>query len=84
MPSAEPLMDRPAETLREAQRKTHCHPLQDVKIQVNSNTLVEVDASKVVGTWAERIARMEIRTVNETLSQLEAETLINTPCDALA
>ena len=58
--------------------------MQDVKIQVNSNTLVEVEESKVVGTWAERVAKMEIRTVDETLSQLEAETLINTPCDALA
>jgi len=63
------------------QTKTHCHPLRDVKIEVISD---EVEARKVVDIWADTVARVEIRTVNEILGQLEAEQLINTPSDAIA
>ena len=70
MPSAEPLIDRPAETLREAQSKTHCHPLRHVKIEVNSNTLVEVEASKMVGTCAESL--QPVAKVLETLYRILA------------
>ena len=51
MPRVKPLIYTPAETLREVRTKTHCHPLGDVKIEAISDTLVEVEASKVVYTW---------------------------------
>ena len=56
-------MHTSAETLREAQTKRHCHPLCVVKMQAISDTLIEVDASKVVHTWIDTVPRMEIRTV---------------------
>ena len=77
-------MHTSAETLREAQTKRHCHPLCVVKMQAISDTLIEVDASKVVHTWTDTVPRMEIRTVDDTLCQLKVETLINKPSDALA
>lgn len=55
--------------------------MRDVKIEVISD---EVEARKVVDIWADTVARVEIRTVNEILGQLEAEQLINTPSDAIA
>ena len=63
MPSAKPLIDTSAESIREAQNKTHCLPLHDVKIEAISSTLFEVEVSKVVVTWVNSVARVEIRTV---------------------
>ena len=54
-------------TIREVQTKRHCHPLRDVKMEAISDTLVEVDARKVVHTWADTVPRVEIRTVDDTL-----------------
>ena len=56
MPSAKPLIDTPNETLREVQTKTHCNPLRDVKVEAISDTLVEVEARKVVDIWADTVA----------------------------
>ena len=81
---AKPLIERLVETLREVQTKTHCHPLLRVKIEAISVTLSEIEARKVVYTWANTGSRVEIRTVDVTLGQLEAKALINTPSDALA
>ena len=67
MQSAKPLIDTPAQTLREAHNKTHRNPLRHVKIEGISDTLVEVEAIKEVNTWANKIARVEIRTVDDTL-----------------
>ena len=64
MPSAKPVIDTPAETLGEANNKTHYHALCDVKIEVITHTLGEVKERKEVDTWADRIARVEIRTVD--------------------
>ena len=63
-PRAKPSIDTPAETLREVQTKTHFHPLRDLRIEAISNTLVEVEANKVVYTWADTVARVKIRTVD--------------------
>ena len=71
MPSAKPLIGTPPETIREAQTKTDCHPLRDVKIEEISRTMLEVEASKVVDTWANRVARVEIRTVDDKLGKIE-------------
>ena len=84
MPSAKPLMQTPAATLREAQTKKHCHLLLDVKVEVISDTLVEEEASKVVDTWPDTVVRVEIRNMLDALGQLEAEAVINTRSDALA
>ena len=35
-------------------------------------------------TWADTVAKVQIRTVNGNLGQLEAKALINTPSDGLA
>ena len=70
------------ETLREAQ--THCQPLLNVKIEAISVTRGDVKASKVVDTWADIAARVEIITVDDALRQLAAVAVINTPSDALA
>ena len=61
-------------TLREAQTKTLCHALRNVKVEVISDTLVEEEANKVVDTWPDRV----------WMTYLEAEALINTLSDALA
>ena len=84
MPRAKPLIETPSESLGEAQTKTYCHPLRDVKIEAISVTLGEVRASKLVDAWGDTLARVEIRTVDGTLGQLEAEALIDTPSDTLA
>ena len=84
MLSAKPLIETPAETLREAQTKTHSHPLRDVKVEVISDTLVEEKASKVVDTWPDTVARVEIRKVHDTLGQLEGKALMRTRSHALA
>ena len=81
---AKPLIETPVDTLREVQTKTHCHPLLRVKIEAMSVTLGEIEARKVVDTWANTLVRVEIRTVDGTLGQLEAKALINTPSYALA
>ena len=83
MPSAKPLIDTPAETIQEAQTKIHCHPLRD-EIEAVSSTLFEMEASKVADTWANRVARVEDRTVDDKLGKLEAEALINTPSNSVA
>ena len=71
---AKPLIETPAVTLREAQTKTLCHALRNVKVEVISDTLVEEEANKVVDTWPDRV----------WMTYLEAEALINTLSDALA
>lgn len=60
MPWAKPLIDTPADTLRELQTKTHCHPLWHVKMEEISITLGEVYASKVVHSLAHAIARVRL------------------------
>ena len=47
--------------------------MRDIKIDVTSETLVEMEARKVVNIWADTVARVEERRVNDTLGQLEAE-----------
>ena len=47
--------------------------MRDIKIDVTSDTLVEMEARKVVNIWAETVARVEERRVNDTLGQLDAE-----------
>lgn len=64
MPRTKPLIETPVETLGEAQTKTHCHPLRDVKIEAISVKLGEVKASKLAD---DTVARVEIRTVDGTL-----------------
>ena len=64
MPKAKPSIDTPAKTLREVQTKTHFHPLRDLRIEAISSTLVQVEASKVVYTWADTAAKVEIRSVD--------------------
>ena len=54
-------------TLREAQTKTLCHALRNVKVEVISDTLVEEEANKVVDTWPDRVVGVEIRKVHDTL-----------------
>ena len=83
MRSAKPPIDTPNETVRELQTKTHCHPLRDGKVEAISGTLVEVEARKVVDIWADTVARVEIRTVNDSLGQLESEEPIKTLSNAL-
>ena len=83
MSRTKPLIETPVETLGEAQTKTHCHPLRDVKIEAIGVTLGEVKASKLADAWGDTVARVEIRTVDGTLRQLEAEALIDMPSDAL-
>lgn len=56
----------------------------NVKIEGKSVTLGEVEASKVEYTWADTVSRVEIRKIDYTVSQLEAEELINTPSNTLA
>ena len=70
MPRGKPLIKMPPATLREAQTKTLCHPLRDVKIEASSVTLCEVREFKIVDTWADKKARIEIRTVDDTLGQI--------------
>ena len=82
-PKAKRLIETLAKTLRVAQTKTHCHPLLNVKTDAISLTVGEVKGSKVVYTWADTVSRMEIRTLDYTVGQLEAEALINTPSKAL-
>ena len=43
-----------------------------------------MEASKVEYTWADTVSRVEIRKIDYTVSQLEAEELINTPSNTLA
>ena len=50
-------------TLREAQTKTLCYALRNVKVEVISDTLVEEEANKVVDTWHDRVVGVEIRKV---------------------
>ena len=83
MPSAKPLIDTPAETIQEAQSKTHSHPLRD-EIEAISSTLFEMETRKVAHTWANRVASVEVRTVDDKLGKLEAEELINTPSNSVA
>ena len=64
MPSAKPVIDRPVETLGEAKNKTHCHALCDVKTEVITHTLGEIKERKEIDTWADRLARVAIRTVD--------------------
>ena len=45
------------------------HPLRDVKIDPVNVTLSEVEASKVVDSWADTVGRLKIRTVDDTLGQ---------------
>ena len=45
MPRAKPLIEKPVETLREVQTKTHCHPLPNVKIESISFTMGEIELS---------------------------------------
>ena len=56
----------------------------DVKIEAISVKLGEVRANKLVDAWGDTVARVEIRTVDGILGQLEAEALIETPSDTLA
>ena len=70
MPRGKPLIKMRAATLREAQTKTLCHPLRDVKIEASSVTLCEVREFKIADTWADKKARIEIRTVDDTLGQI--------------
>ena len=46
---AKPLIERPVETLREVQTKTHCHPLRRVKIEAISVTLGAKESSGYLG-----------------------------------
>jgi len=70
------------ETLREAH--TDCQPLLNVKIEAISITRGDVKASKVVDTWADIAARVEIITVDDAPRQLAALAVINTSSEALA
>ena len=54
-------------TPREAQTKTFCHSLRNVKVEVISDTLVEEEANKVGDTWPERVVGVEMRKVLDTL-----------------
>ena len=58
--------------------------MRDIKVEVISDTLVEEKAGKVVDTWPDTVARVEIRKVHDTLGQLEGEELIKTRSHALA
>ena len=58
--------------------------MHDVKIEAIIDTLGGVEAGKQVKTWAYTVVKVETRTVGDTLGQLQAEALINTPGDALA
>ena len=67
----------------EAQTKKHADPLHDVKIEVIIDTGGGVEASKLVKTWADTVIKVDTRKMEDTLRQLEADALINTPGDAL-
>lgn len=43
--------------------------MRDVKIDPVNVTLSEVEASKVVDSWADTVGRLKIRTVDDTLGQ---------------
>lgn len=58
--------------------------MHDVKIEVIIDTRGGVEASKLVKTWADTVIKVDTRTVEDTLGQLEADALIYTPGDALA
>ena len=58
--------------------------MHDVKIEVIIDTRGSVEASKLVKTWADTVIKVDTRTVEDTLGQLEADALIYTPGDALA
>ena len=81
---AEQLIETMAETIGEAQTKTHCDPFHDLKIQAKIDTLCGVEGSKLVKTWADTVVKVETRTLGNTLGQLQAEALINTPGNAVA
>lgn len=78
------IVDTPVETLREAQTKTQFHVLRDVRIKATSDTQSDVEATKVVDTWAETVNRVKTRTVDDTVARLEAKALINFPGEAIA
>ena len=58
--------------------------MRHVKIKATSDTLDDVEASKVVDTGAQTVNRKEIGRVNDTLGQLQAKALMYMPSDTLA
>ena len=73
-----------AETVGEAQTETHCDALHDVTIEAKIDTLCGVEARKLVKTRADTVVKVKTRTLGNTLGQLQAEALINTPSEAVA